>query len=103
MVRCMGMCLPAPAYEVPPCPGEGYVWVDGYWNPMGGRFYWRPGYWRAPAYFGYRGYERGYVGAYGWHGGGYDRHERERRDWGRHEYDRHEDRRDRSEGNGWRR
>ncbi len=29
-----------PAF-VPPCPGPGYVWVDGYYN--GG--YWVPGYW----------------------------------------------------------
>lgn len=26
---------------VPPCPGPGYVWVDGYYNDG----YWVPGYW----------------------------------------------------------
>lgn len=68
---------PPPAYEIPPCPGEGYAWVDGYWYPQGPRFYWRSGYWRAPAYFGYRGgpgYGHGYVRGYGWSGhAGYDR------------------------------
>ena len=30
---------PPPAYSqyVPPCPGPGYSWVDGYWGPQGGR------------------------------------------------------------------
>lgn len=30
----------------PPCPGPGYVWVDGYYQPNG---VWAAGYWRAPA------------------------------------------------------
>lgn len=113
---------PPEYYEQTPCPGDGYSWVDGYWSPSGGRFFWRQGYWRAPAYFGYRGgrgYARGYAGGNGWHGGyeHYDRHDRDRREWGRDEHrgrerneyrheerrDRHEERRDHDEGNGWRR
>ena len=98
---------PPPMYEQPTCPGEGYDWVDGYWYPVGPRFQWRAGYWRAPAYFGYRE-GRGYGHGYGWRErGGYerDRNDSGRRGWGgddrgrysrnefRHE-DRHEDRRD---------
>ena len=43
---------PPPAYAqqyVPPCPGPGYTWVDGYWNPQAGRNMWINGFWRAPA------------------------------------------------------
>ena len=67
---------PPPVYAQPPCPGDGYEWVDGYWYPVGPRFYWRMGYWRAPAYVEYGGgYGRGY--GYGWRErGGYERHER---------------------------
>lgn len=103
---------PPPMYEQPPCPGEGYDWVDGYWYPVGPRFSWRSGYWRAPAYFGYRG-GRGYSRGFGWReGGGYDRG-RYDRGWrddrgrsGRNEFrheDRHENRRGRHDEGRWRR
>lgn len=38
---------PPPAYVAyqPPCPGPGYSWVDGFYNPYG---VWTAGYWRAP-------------------------------------------------------
>jgi len=36
---------PAPrAYRVPPQPGPEYVWVEGYWYPIGGRYRWHDGY-----------------------------------------------------------
>jgi len=44
----------APAAYIPPCPGPGYAWVDGYWA----NGYWVPGYWNfvgvrvAPAFRG---------------------------------------------------
>jgi hypothetical protein len=38
-----------PAYVV---PGPGYVWVNGFYEFVGGRRVWRPGYWRAPAFAG---------------------------------------------------
>jgi hypothetical protein len=44
---------PPPAYAqqyVPPCPGPGYAWVDGYWGPQG----WIAGFWRAPVVSTYR-------------------------------------------------
>jgi hypothetical protein len=31
----------APVYAVPPCPGQGYVFVDGYWRLAGGERGWR--------------------------------------------------------------
>jgi hypothetical protein len=37
----IGFYVGARAVAVPPCPGPGYVWVDGYWD----NGYWVPGYW----------------------------------------------------------
>ncbi|HLJ49914.1 MAG TPA: hypothetical protein VKU01_28065 [Bryobacteraceae bacterium] len=43
----IGIGAPAPIAVVqPPCPGPGYVWMDGYYGPSG---VWVPGFWRAPA------------------------------------------------------
>ena len=57
-----------PAAYVPPCPGPGYAWVDGYYADG----YWVPGYWnyvglsvgvpafRGRVYFDHdRGWDRG--------------------------------------------
>ncbi len=33
----------------PPCPGPGYVWIDGYYDPYGA---WLDGYWAYPPYAG---------------------------------------------------
>ena len=38
----------------PLSPGPGYVWVDGYWYPIGGRYRWHAGYWTRPPYVGAR-------------------------------------------------
>ena len=44
---------PAPrAYRVPPSPGPGYVWVEGYNYPEGGHYKWHDGYWTKPPYEG---------------------------------------------------
>jgi hypothetical protein len=44
---------PAPrAYRVPPRPGPGYEWVEGYWYPQGSRYTWHDGYWTRPPYEG---------------------------------------------------
>jgi hypothetical protein len=40
----IGVYVGAPVAYVPPCPGPGYVWVAGYWNPY---HVWVPGYWNA--------------------------------------------------------
>lgn len=39
---------PAYAANIPPCPGPGYTWIDGYWTNNYGRQVWVPGYWNAP-------------------------------------------------------
>lgn len=71
----------APAY-MPPYPGPGYAWVNGYWAGGG----WTPGYWNyvggddGPAYGFY-----GYGGDDGWFRGGEDFRDGwgDRGDWGR--------------------
>jgi hypothetical protein len=41
---------PPPPPAVIAAPGPGYVWVDGYWVPDGGRWVWVGGYWALPPY-----------------------------------------------------
>lgn len=61
-----------PVYELPPCPGDGYMWTPGYWawDPDYG-YYWVPGTWvLAP--------EPGFLwtpGWWGWGGNGFLFHE----------------------------
>ena len=44
---------PAPqAYRVPPRPGPGYEWVEGYWYPQGKHYKWHDGYWTRPPFAG---------------------------------------------------
>jgi hypothetical protein len=79
-----------PVAYVPPCPGPGYVWVNGYWN--GG--YWVPGRWdfvgvRRPAPVVGFGYYRGDRDGYYYHRSDRDRDDYRRHDWDR---DRHLDR-----------
>lgn len=38
----------------PAIPGPGYIWVDGYWYPVNGRYVWHQGYWTRPPYEGAR-------------------------------------------------
>lgn len=78
----VGIAVGGPVAYVPPCPGPGYVWVNGYWADGA----WAPGYWNyapvapavsfgvriggpvvhygAPGYYHDRDYDhdRGYVG-----------------------------------------
>ena len=82
---------------MPPRPGPAFIWVEGYWYPVGHRYRWHDGYWTRPPYRGARWVgprhddERFYSGY--WDGpGGRVRHEhrwdreRERdfRRWHRH-------------------
>jgi hypothetical protein len=42
---------PPPRVVVRPvAPGPEYVWVDGYWYPVGNRYRWHDGYWTRPPY-----------------------------------------------------
>lgn len=41
---------PAYASNIPPCPGPGYTWVDGYWSRNYGQPVWIAGYWNAPVF-----------------------------------------------------
>ncbi|HLH05618.1 MAG TPA: hypothetical protein VKW78_00125 [Terriglobales bacterium] len=63
---------PLPVYEQPVCPGEGYIWIPGYWAWGPGGFFWVPGTWVlaprvgwlwTPGYWGWGG------GVYVWHPG----------------------------------
>ncbi len=48
----IGFNQPAPVYasNIPPCPGPGYTWVDGYWSQNYGQPVWIAGYWSAPVF-----------------------------------------------------
>jgi hypothetical protein len=46
---------PPPPHGVrvrPPGPGPGFVWIEGYWYPVGHRYKWHEGYWTQPPYPG---------------------------------------------------
>jgi hypothetical protein len=34
----------------PANPGPGYVWMEGYWYPVGKHYTWHKGYWTRPPY-----------------------------------------------------
>jgi hypothetical protein len=36
----------------PPQPGPDFVWVEGYWYPVGNHYKWHEGYWTRPPYAG---------------------------------------------------
>jgi hypothetical protein len=89
----IGQAPPPLRYETrPPIPGQGYVWVDGYWGVRGGRYVWAPGRWDRPPYPGaywshphYDHYQQGWQV----HEGHWD-HE----DHGNHHDDHHDDHHD---------
>jgi len=39
---------------VPTRPGPDFIWVEGYWYPVGHHYKWHPGYWTRPPYEGAR-------------------------------------------------
>lgn len=39
---------------VPAAPAAGFVWVGGYWYPVGKHYKWHEGYWTRPPYAGAR-------------------------------------------------
>ena len=49
----IGTPPPPVRYEAaPPMPYPGYVWTQGYWAPVDGRYVWYPGRWARPPYYG---------------------------------------------------
>ena len=48
---------PPPAVRVerrPVAPGPDFMWIDGYWYVVNGRYKWHAGYWTRPPYGGAR-------------------------------------------------
>jgi len=45
---------PRVIHVLPPRPGPEFVWVDGYWYPVGRHYRWHEGYWTRPPYLGAR-------------------------------------------------
>ena len=43
---------PLPVYEQPYCPGDGYMWIPGYWAYDEDGYYWVPGTWVLPRNMG---------------------------------------------------
>jgi hypothetical protein len=61
-----------PVYDQPPCPGDGYLWVPGYWAYGDADYYWVPGVWVEPPEIGFLwtpGWWGWGDGGYFWHGG----------------------------------
>ncbi len=73
---------PLPEYDQPPAPDPNYLWTPGYWNYGNVGYYWVPGAWCAPPFYGalwtppfwgfnsgrylfHRGYWGPHVGYYG--------------------------------------
>jgi WXXGXW repeat (2 copies) len=77
---------PAYAANIPPCPGPGYTWVDGYWTNNFGRQTWVAGYWNAPPIFTYQSAPRFNNGFFGRDDRRFDNHFVDRDD---HRFDNH--------------
>jgi hypothetical protein len=89
----------------PVAPGPGYIWIDGYYYPVNGRYHWHEGYWTRPPYAGAAWigprYDRGQFFQGYWSGGDRDRYDHDHR-WDRdkrnRDYDRGNDGRGRGRG-----
>ncbi len=61
-----------PLYEQPICPGDGYIWIPGYWAYGDDGYYWVPGTWVLPPEVGLLwtpGYWAWQDGFYAWYAG----------------------------------
>ena len=61
-----------PVYEQPLCPGEGYIWIPGYWAYGDDGYFWVPGTWVLPPEEGLLwtpGYWAWVDDSYVWYGG----------------------------------
>jgi hypothetical protein len=43
---------PRVVHVTPVRPGLEFMWVEGYWYPVGGHYRWHEGYWTRPPYAG---------------------------------------------------
>jgi WXXGXW repeat (2 copies) len=83
---------------LPVRPGPDFVWVEGYWYPVGNHYRWHGGYWTRPAYPAARWigphYEGGRYFAGYWDGAAGRREHDHRwdKDHGRRDHDRDHDR-----------
>jgi hypothetical protein len=92
--------------RLPPRPGAEFVWIDGYWYPVGHHYKWHDGYWTRPPYEGARWmgprHENGQFFEGYWEGGRgrfehdhrWDRDRNRDRDRFRDDHRDHDDRRD---------
>lgn len=82
---------------VPTRPGPDFIWVEGYWYPVGHHYKWHPGYWTRPPYEGARWIPPRHDGERyfaGYWDGGHGRREHDHH-WDRgHDRDYHHDRGD---------
>lgn len=63
---------PITVFDQPPCPGDGYIWVPGYYQYGDYGYYWVPGQWvlpPAPGLLWTPGYWAFDGGVYVWHAG----------------------------------
>ncbi len=82
---------------LPARPGPEYVWVEGYWYPVGNHYKWHAGYWTLPVYGGARWVAPRYEGGRyfaGYWDGDHGRREHDHRwdrdrdrDWREHDRD----------------
>jgi hypothetical protein len=91
----IGRTPPPLRYERrPPPPGEGFVWVDGYWRVDGGRYVWAPGVWQRAPYAGAywsHGHWDHYPEGWRYHEGHWDHEDHEdHHDWDHHDHDDHD-------------
>lgn len=90
---------------IPPSPGPDFVWIEGYWYPVGRHYRWHGGYWTRPPYAGARWVaprhdgERYYAGYWDGDRGRFEHdhrwdhdHDRDRDRW--HDHDDHDRDRD---------
>lgn len=44
--------VPKVVRVTPKSPGPDFIWVEGYWYPVGHKYVWHEGYWSRPPYAG---------------------------------------------------
>jgi hypothetical protein len=91
----IGTPPPAIVYEEPgPPPAADFVWIEGYWAPVGHHYKWVRGRWERPPFEGacwahphYDHYREGWQ----WHEGYWSREDHDNGHWREHGHGRHRD------------